>query len=104
MDLSVERNDRGSAPEDRTTAPALYRRHAARLRADLAAQVTSVALPPPAALIRSERCDRRRPPRLRRHAWRARLNRSPRSYRAPRTPRSAVAAADCHQTAAAARS
>ena len=34
LDRAVEGNDRGPAPEDRASAPALHRRHAARLRAD----------------------------------------------------------------------
>src|SRR5262249_29663931 len=47
LDLSVEGNDRGPAPEDRAPAPALYRCHAARLRADLAAEAARlIALQP----------------------------------------------------------
>ena len=46
LDLPVEGNDRGPAPEDRPPAPALYRRHAARLRADLAAQVGAPLVAP----------------------------------------------------------
>src|SRR5262249_39687549 len=42
LDLSVEGNDRGPAPEDRAPAPALYRCHAARLRADLAPEVAGI--------------------------------------------------------------
>ena len=38
LDRAVEGNDRGSEPEDRPPAPALYRRDAARLRADLGAE------------------------------------------------------------------
>src|SRR5205807_6279970 len=39
LDLAVEGDDRRPAPEDRPPAPALYRRHAARLRPDLAKEV-----------------------------------------------------------------
>ena len=39
LDRAVERNDRGSAPEDRQAAPTLYRRNAPGLRADLAAEI-----------------------------------------------------------------
>src|SRR5262249_53267910 len=39
LDFSVEGNDRGPASEDRAPAPALYRCHTARLRADLAPEV-----------------------------------------------------------------
>src|SRR6202049_1977076 len=38
LDRAVEGDDRGPAPEDRSPAPALYRRDAARLPADLAAE------------------------------------------------------------------
>src|SRR5262249_56679775 len=41
LDFSVEGNDRGSAPEDRAPATALYRCDAARLRADLAPEVAA---------------------------------------------------------------
>ena len=39
LDRAVEGNDRGPEPEDRPPAPALHRRHAARLHADFAAEV-----------------------------------------------------------------
>ena len=39
LDRAVEGNDRGSEPEDRPPAPALYRRHAARLPADFPAEI-----------------------------------------------------------------
>ena len=39
LDRAVEGDDRGPEPEDRPPAPALHRRDAARLRADLAAEV-----------------------------------------------------------------
>src|SRR4029450_11345570 len=39
LDFAVEGNDRGSAPEDRPSAPALHRRHPTRLRTDLAQEV-----------------------------------------------------------------
>ena len=42
LDRTMERNDRGSAPEDRAPASALYRRHSARLRADFAAEVNVI--------------------------------------------------------------
>src|SRR5207244_10285310 len=38
LDRAVEGDDRGPAPEDRAPPPALYRRDAARLSADLAAE------------------------------------------------------------------
>ena len=45
LDRAVEGNDRGSEPEDRPPAPALHRRDAARLRADLAAEVVCLRRP-----------------------------------------------------------
>ena len=39
LDRAVEGNDRGSGPEDRPPAPALYRRDAARVSADFAEEV-----------------------------------------------------------------
>ena len=39
LDRAVEGNDRGSEPEDRPAAPALHRRDAPGLRADLAAEI-----------------------------------------------------------------
>ena len=41
LDRAVEGNDRGPEAEDRPPAPALHRRDAARLRADLAAEVVA---------------------------------------------------------------
>src|SRR5262249_23252000 len=43
LDRAVEGNDRGSAPEARASAPALYRLAATRLSADFATEVTRLA-------------------------------------------------------------
>ena len=59
LDRAVEGDDRGSEPEDRPPAPALHRRDAARLQADLAAEVTGLS----SALASPPRARPPRPPR-----------------------------------------
>src|SRR4029077_2066844 len=44
LDRAMEGDDRGSGPEDRTAAPALYRYGTSRLRAGFTAQVAASAI------------------------------------------------------------